>query len=224
MVDTHKAWGFAEDLSSADLNMVAGNGIPRFDVIAERNSLMPTPAPGQMCWVRDVPIVPASSTYRSILFQGRVGPGGYIWVPYGPLLAAMQIVDQSIPTGGAYYTLAFGGLNWDPLGCLISNIKFRSPAAGLYRIDSARVTWGPGVTGYRTIAVRKTGAAVIPGAGTFASGNATTGTTVTVPPQNIYLAASEEIEVVVAHTQGAALNTSAAAGQGIEGTFQMSAV
>lgn len=134
MADTYKQWAYAEDLASADLNMVTSNGVPRFDTVAERDAAIAWPEYGQMCWVKDVPIVPGSVTKQPCFFQARPSgaPSGFTWVPYGLVSKYYQSTQQAL---SGYTKILLQSRTWDPLDCQVNSTytEWRCPGTGWYR-------------------------------------------------------------------------------------------
>lgn len=150
MAHTYEYWDYGERITSAGLNKVSSNGIPRFTTITERDTNYLGAAPGAMCWVENVSTVP-----RPTLFQARThsDPSGYKWIPYGsPLLVARRAVTQSLATGTAA-AITFDTVDVDPLGTMTTpSSTFTIPATGYYSIIG-RVGFAPNATGIRTAAI-----------------------------------------------------------------------
>lgn len=164
-MSTYKQWGYQEGVTSADLNALARNAIPRFDTLAELQDI--TPEHGQMAWVRDVPIYSGQTTYRASFFQGRPNnSGGQTWVAYGtPGVRLRQTTAQTIGTG-AYTKMLWHTTEFDANLTLSSSI-WTCPGTGLYEMY-CKITWNnASATGYRGVQF-SSGGSVLPG-GFFAS-------------------------------------------------------
>ena len=130
-------------ISASTMNLALSQGVLRFTNAAQRDSQLPSPPEGQLCWLADINMLQEYQSGWRTVGAYRMGHGNH----------ASQSIPNNTTTLVQFAT--FGGLANDP-GRAVWTVdgKVKVPYSGSYLVTGS-INWASNATGQRTLQLRR---------------------------------------------------------------------